>query len=197
MFSKVLDNFTGVFLILYISATSATPTVQPEEANKINSTIHARAYQPYQCVDPFLWLRRECVGALGSRVWQDVCAYSANVAGAQIHYDNKEGTCPYNTYCLDNFKPSEGSRFIRCVPGNPSSTGSVLGKRKRDPQSDTKRARPDLGNTQFQYSVTIDHDMTEAAVAAVVASECRPVDVHCRRMFLYSCGGSGGSIKFR
>ena len=53
-----------------------------------------------------------------------------------------------------------------------------------------KRARPELGNTQFKYSVTVDHDMTEAAVAAVVTSECRPVDVHCR-IFLCSCGDSG------
>ena len=174
MFSKVLNNFTGVFLILYIYTTSATPTAQPGEENK-NNTIHGRAYQPYKCVDPFLWLRRECVGALGPRAWQDVCAYSANVAGAPVQYDNKAGSCPYNTFCLDNFKPSEGSRFIRCVAGSPVAAPSTLGKRKRDPQigtSGTKRARPNLGNTQFEYSVTIDHDMTDAAVAAVVMSEC-------------------------
>ena len=199
MFSKVLVNFTGIFLILYISASSATqptPTAQPGEAHKINDNIHARFYDQYQCVPPFSWLRRECVGALGSRNWQDVCAYSTYANPSQLVYDNKPGTCPEGTACLNSLLFA-GRRFINCVPVEQRQ---IIGnKRKRDPQigtSDMKRARPELGNTQFEYSVTIDHDMTEAAVAAVVKGECRPVDVHCR-IFLCSCGDSAESFKFR
>ena len=196
MFSKVLVNFTGIFLILYISATSATPTAQPGEAHEIINNIHARSYNRYQCVTPYAWLRRECVGTLGPRAWHDVCAHSTYVDLTQLSYDNKPGTCPVGTACLDTL--NEGRRFINCVPVGQRQT-IVGNKRKRDSQigtSDPKRAYPDLKNTQFEYSVTIDHDMTQAAVAAVVTSECRPVDVHCR-MFLCSCGDSGESIKFR
>ena len=44
--------------------------------------------------------------------------------------------------------------------------------------SEPKQARNELGNTQFDYSVKIDHDMTAASVAAVVESECYTVNVH-------------------
>ena len=115
---------------------------------------------------------------LGPRAWQDVCAHSTYADLTQLSYDNKPGTCPEGTACLDTVVA--GSRFINCVPVGRRQTVGPSNKRKSDPQigtSDPKRARPDLGNTQFEYSVTLDHDMTEAAVAAVVTSECRPVDV--------------------
>ena len=90
------------------------PTAQPGEAHKINDNIHARSYNRYQCVPPFGWLRRECVGALGSRAWQDVCAHSTYANLNQLVYDNRPGTCPVGTACLDTV--IAGSRFINCVP---------------------------------------------------------------------------------
>ena len=174
MLSKVLVKLTGIFLILHISATSATPTAQPGEAQKINDDIHARVpsapYYPYQCSRFYAWMRRECVRAVDPRAWQDVCGKSTYYTNWRTEYDNKPGSCPAGTYCLDSFN-ANNDRFIDCVSDKDK------GKRKLDqldPQigvSDTKRAANQLSNTQFEYSVTLDHDMTGAAVAAVLRSE--------------------------
>ena len=194
MFSKVLVKLTGILLILYISATSTTPTTaqtasEDSDAQKSNGDIHARArapYYPYQCIYPFAWIRRECVGSVGPRAWQDVCGYATWATRFETQYDNKPGTCPVNTYCLDTIN-ANNKPFIDCI-----SEDKAAGKRKLDqfdPQigtSDPKRARTQFGNTQFEYSAKIDHDMTGATVAAVLTSEYRPVNVQCR-MLLCSC----------
>ena len=162
MFGKALVKFTGIFLILYISASSTTPTGQPGEAQNINDEIHPRDFDDL-CVAPFTLVRRECMGGVSPVAWQDICSWW----GGYTVYDNKQGNCPDGTYCLDGFN-NNGRRTIACV-GN--SNGK---KRKLDPQaglSDAKRARVFGGNTQIEYSVIIDHDMTEASVAAVVRSE--------------------------
>ena len=187
MFRRVLFKLTGIFLILYISASSATPTGQPGEAQNINveSDIHARAPSDDKCVYPYTWIRRECVGS--RTAWQDVCGWSSYATGFQTVFDNKAGDCPANTYCLDGFD-SDGRRIITCVP-----TAQAKGKQKLDSQagsSEAKRARTQLSNSQVEYSVTIDHDMTGASVAAVLSSECRTVNAH----FPCSCRES---IKFR
>ena len=187
MFGKVLFKLTGIFLILCISASSATPTGQPGEAQNINddSDIHARAPSDNKCVDPYIWIRRECVGT--RTAWQDVCGWSSYATGFQTVFDNKAGECPANTYCLDGFD-KDGRRVITCVP-----TAQAKGKQKLDPQSgssEPKRARTFLGNSQIEHSVTIDHDMTGASVAAVFTSECRTVNAY----FPCSCRES---IKFR
>jgi hypothetical protein len=168
MFSKVLAKLTGIFLILHISATSATsmPNGQPEDAQNVNDDIHARQQDDNLCPLPYVWNRRECLGSVGLTDWQDVCVNKA----VQTIEDRKRN-CPANTYCMDVFNV-QGSRTIRCV-----STAQVKGIQKLDdPQvgvSDRKGARTRFGNTQIQYSVTIDHDMAGASVAAVFQSECR------------------------
>ena len=174
MFSEFLVKFTvtGIFLFC-ISATSATVTTfgQPGDAHNINEDIHARAYKPYLCEDPFVWVRRECLGAINPMAWQDVCRWSAFV----VVYAYKEASCPAGTTCLDTFN-SQGP-FINCVS---NETGGPIGKGKTDPQSgmsDAKSGRTQLGNTQQKFSVTVDHDMTGASVAAVFKSECRTVNV--------------------
>ena len=188
MFGKVIVNLTCVFLILYTSATFASPTAQPEEAlaHKVDEdSIHARArppYRPYQCIYPYAWIRRECLGGNDPRAWQDVCGWATFATRFETDYDNKPGRCPPNTYCLDTYN-SDGKPFISC-----------LGKGKRtlrqfDPQAGTsnpKRARTQLQNTQIEYSVKIDHDIKGASVAAVVTSKCSPANIHCR-MPLCSC----------
>ena len=66
-------------------------------------------------------------------------------------------------------------------------------KPKSDPQagtSDIKKGRTEIGNTQQTFSVSVDHDMTGAAVAAVFESRCRTFNVQ-RHMFLCSKGMSG------
>jgi len=171
LFSAYITMFflkpAGIFLILYISVTSATPTGQPGEAQNINDDIHARAdYNPYLCKDPFIWSRRECLGAIDPLAWQDVCAQTP-FETLVTTYQNQPGECEPGTTCLDTFN-TEGRRFITCF-----SEDKGKGKRKVDAQagmSDPKRARSQPGNTQFQFSVTIDHDMTSAAVAAVIKS---------------------------
>ena len=72
----------------------------------------------------------------------------------------------WGDYCLDGFD-NNGRRTISCVSNSK-------GKRKLDPQAGTsnrKRGRTQLGNFQVEYSVKIDHDMTEASVAAIFESE--------------------------
>ena len=167
MFSKIFVNLTGIFLILYISATSSTPT-EDSEAQNNNDDIQPRArppYRPYQCQHPYAWMRRECLGAISPTAWQDVCGITNYNNNFQTQYDNKPGNCPKGTYCLDGFN-ADNKRFISCM-----SNDKGKGKRPMDPQagtSDPKRARPDLGNTQLMFSIKLDHDMTGAAVAAVV-----------------------------
>ena len=180
MFNKVHVKLTGIFLFC-ISATSATPSGQPGEAQNINDDIRARApypTQPYHCDDPFIWVRRECVGSTSPQAWQDVCRWNSFVT----IYDYKPGQCPFGYICID-ILGMNGVRTINCI----LDTGEAsTGKRKADPQwgtSSTKSGRTQVGNTQQQYSVTIDHDMTGASVAAVFESKCRTVNVHCR-MFL-------------
>ena len=199
MFSKVFVRLTGIFLILYISAISATPTGDSDsKAQNINDDIHARArppYRPYRCQYPYAWMRRECLGAISPRAWQDVCGITAYHNQFQTEYDNQRGNCPLNTFCLDGFN-ADGKRFISCI----SNQSDNKGKRKLDPQagvSEPKRARKDLGtsNTQLDFSVKLDHDMTGASVAAVVESEYRTANVH-RRMFLVHVRNLGLDGKF-
>ena len=176
MFGKSLLK---LFLILYISASSATPTGQPREAQNINDEIHPRHFDD-MCVVPYNLIRRECSGGVSPTTWQDICSWWG---GYETLYDNKSAKCPDGTYCLDGFD-NNGRRTVACL-GN--SNGK---KQKLDPQagsSDTKRAGAD-GNTQVEYSVTIDHDMTGASVAAVLTSEYRTVNAHCRMFSLLMSG---------
>ena len=179
MFSKVLVKLTSIFLFC-MSATSATPsTEQPGEAHNINGDIHARANAPYLCEDPFVWLLRECVGAISPTAWQDVCRWNSFV----VIYDYKPGNCPAGTTCLDRIDSL--GHFIDCIS---DETGEPIGKGKSDPQagtSDVKSGRTQLGNTQQQFSVKVDHDMTDASVAAVFKSECRTFN---KKIFLFNVG---------
>ena len=159
MFRRVLVKLTGIFLC--ISATFATPSGRPREDQNINDERDVQytptnVYKPYLCEDPFIWVRRECVAANGPMAWQDVCRWDSFV----VLYDYKPGSCPADTTCLDGFN-AQGN-FIRCIS---NETGEPIGKGKSDPQvgtSDVKSGRTQLGNTQQQYSVTVDHDMTAA-----------------------------------
>ena len=183
MFKKVLVRLTSIFLFC-ISATSATPSGQPRE---LQNTIDDRdilatpaKYRPYLCEDPFRWVRRECVGAVSPMAWQDVCRWDSF---ATI-YDYKPGSCPPQTTCLDGF--SSSGAFISCIS---DETGLPLDRGLLDPQAGTsgvKSGRTQLGNTQQTFSVTVDHDMNGASVAAVFKSECRTINVRCR-IFLCSC----------
>ena len=182
MLSKVLLKLTASGIFLFSSCISATTATLPgqlgEVKNITNGDIHARAYRPYQCEDPFRWNRRECVGILGPRAWQDVCIW----VSFTTLYDNKPGNCPEDTTCLDGFN-TKGDRFISCISDRTGKAvaGQTGRKRRSDPQagtSGTKRGRNEIGNTQEFFSVTIDHDMSQAAVAAVLQSECWTFNVH-------------------
>lgn len=190
MFSKIFLKPASIFLILFISVTSATPTGHPGEAQNINddSDILAREYKPYLCIDPYIWERRECYRFFGPLAWRDVCAQTLFTQGRDpiTYRQDQQGYCPPGTICRDDFN-TDGRRFVSCIPD-----GYDKGKQKTDPQagtSEAKRARTELGkNTQLEFSLTIDHDMLGAAVDAFVESECRTVDVHRDfRMFLCSC----------
>ena len=188
MFRKVLVKLTAIFLFC-ISVTSATPSGQPGEVQNINYDRDVNAVGPYLCEDPFVFVRRECVGEVNPRAWQDVCIWHSFV----VLYDYKPGFCPPGTTCLNTLAFGNADRFIDCVLNN---SGQPIGKGKSDPQvgkSDTKSGRTQLGNTQQIFSVKVDHDMAQASVAAVFESECRTVNVRCR-IFLCS---SRESIKSR
>lgn len=186
MLSKLLFNFTTLSLIFYISASSAKPAAHsPSHAalHEINAreTLPPNKYRPYLCQYPYAWKRRECTPSLGPRAWQDVCTYAAYHTQFVVEYDNRRGTCPENTFCMNTVEEGRnGKRFVDCV------TAAAGSKRKREgPQigaSDRKRARPELGNTQFTFPVTVAHNMFGASVSGVVKSECPTVNVH-RRMF--------------
>ena len=184
MFGKDLVKLTGIF-ILYISATSATTTGEPAKAQNIHDDIRARAprppYNPYQCQYPYAWIRRECVPIISVRAWQDVCAYTTLRNHFETDYENQPGSCPVGTTCLNGFN-ADGKPFISCI------SGKEKGKQKIDPQagmSEPKRARNELANTQVKYSVTLDHDVTAAAVAAVLESEYRIANVHLSYSFAH------------
>ena len=172
MFRKVtaLVKLTGIFL-LCISATSATPSGQLGDVQNINDDrdIHSTSsalHKPYQCEEPFVWVRRECLGANGPMAWRDVCSFNS----FDVIYDYSPGSCPVGTTCLDAIN-SVGP-FINCVSDDANQP---MGKENSDPQvgkSDRRWGITKLGNTQQEFSVTIDHDMTGASVAAVFKSEC-------------------------
>ena len=186
MFTKVLVKLTGIIIFLFSNCISATPATlpgQPGEAKSLsiagNVDIHARVFKQYQCEDPFIWNRRECVPIFGPRAWQDVCVWNSFAT----FYDYKQGTCPEGTVCINGFT-KDGLRFITFVS---AETGKrVPGQKKLvDPQAGTsgvKRGRSEIGNTQQQFSVSIDHDMSGAAVDAFFESRCLTFNVH-RRMF--------------
>ena len=185
MFSKVLVKLTAIVLFSNcISATPATLPGQPGEAKSLsiagNVDIHARVFKQYQCQDPFRWVRRECNPIWGARAWRDVCVQNT----FETLYDYKPGSCPKNTFCFNGFN-DDGFRFIYCMTETTEKEPVSGQKRKSDPQAGTsgvKRGRSEIGNTQQQFSVSIDHDMSGAAVDAFFESRCLTFNVH-RRMF--------------
>ena len=142
MFSEVLVSLTGIFLILYIVATSATLTGQPGDSEEQNKTdeIHSHAYLPYQCRYPYTCMRRERLGPLGAIspiAWQNVCGFSNYSSGFTTVYNNKPGNCPDGIFCLDGCN-ADNNRFISCIS---ESNDKGKGKRKLDPQAGTSAER--------------------------------------------------------
>ena len=191
MFGKVLFKLTGVFLIIYISITSATPAraavVKTQNTSDDTQALApTRNYYPqYQCQFPFFWKRRECTAGPGS--WQDVCVhwqYGNNAGPSTIPESmtvNKTGVCAGFSFCLDTIKytaikENEYVDFVACI-----ADWNGKGQRAIDAQAGTSgpiRARI-IATTPEKQSVTIDHDMTHATVSAVLKSECRTINVYC------------------
>jgi len=182
MFSKVLVTLIDVFLILDISVTVTSAT--PASAGKAQNTTQSLApraldvrqtpYDPHRCVDPYTWQRRECVGTraggtLVSRAWVDVCLQTRTTK-----YDNKQGICDDNNYCLNTYSSKSRTRAIICVPLQ-NSRGKQLTEAQTG-SSDQKTSNSAV--VPFQYSVQIDHDMSAASVSAVIKGECHNVNVH-------------------
>ena len=210
MLSRLLFNLTAVFLIFYISASSATPAAElagsqkidnsiddnsaisvipaadPAELqnidNNIDNNIHDRAYRarPYR---PYF--------CQYPYVWQRrECVPSV---GPRAWQD----VCTHATYATRFEVDYQNIRGL-CAE-NTWCTNIVdeegkrfvrcvlmaPGKRRREgPQigaSDRKRARPTLDNTQLEFSVKIEDDMKAASVGAVVESEYPPVNVQVLR----------------
>ena len=182
MFSKVLVKLIGVFLILCISLTSATPAGKAQNTSDDTQSLAPRTNILYQCPTPYIWKRRECIqDGIGSspRNWQDVCSSPSG-----MEYKNQPGMCSEHTFCIDRFLHNK-QPAVACVPLAISK-----GKQRHDIQSGSSEqivARKQA-NTQFQHPVTIDHDMSDASVSAILKSECRTqaVNVRCHHMFLCS-----------
>ena len=185
MFSKVLVKLTSVFVILYISSTSATPAGTVQNTND-DTALAPHDNSAYQCKQPYTWMQRECTDS--PRGWRDVCTWSAAGTNLETKHDNKPGMCPEGTFCLNTLK-KDNKHFSACISNQQSK-----GKQPLDPQAGTSypiKAIKGIWNTHPQFSVTIDHDMTDASVSAVFKSECRTVNVHCH-IFLCSCRESIG-----
>ena len=183
MFSKVLVKLTGVFLIIFTSVTSATPS----SAGKVQNTTEAltlRAddlrrpppphYDPHGCTSPYVYYRRECNGNM--RLWEDVCGFRGMGRlpdGRHVQttvYNNKTGMCDKNNYCLDTWAEGE-KRGIICVPIQDST-----GTGPTDPLTGTSNpmgAVKKWGVSQLHFELTVTHAMIGASVSAVFISECR------------------------
>jgi len=177
MFSKVLVTLTGVFLILYTSVTSATPASAGKAQNTTQSLapraldVQQAPHNPHtgRCVNPFTWVRRECVGprnraSADSRAWVDICAKPGTT-----QFDNKEGICDPDNYCLDTLAVTRNTWAIICAPLKNSRTHQLI-------EAQTGSSDPKTASLKkvfhFHYAAEIDHDMTAASVSAVFKGEC-------------------------
>ena len=195
MFSKVLVKLTSVFLILYTPVTSATP-VSTSKAQNTNDDIQSLAPRgdllfdpPIQCPYPYTWSHRECVGDSadnGSTEWQDVCGHFHPFKGMLYKYTL--GECPNSSTCFDTVTYGKKHQVVNSIVCMPNK-GKGKGRGKINAQTGTSKpaTADEVGDTQFELSVTIDHKMDGASVAAVLKSECRTVNVHCHMLFLCSC----------
>ena len=119
MISRVLVKLICVFLLSYISITSATPArraalVKAQNTNDDTQALAPRGYYPqYQCQYPFVWKRRECTANPGD--WQDVCVQTrddGSTSETKYMTVNKPGVCAGFAFCLDILVKLEGAQRI-------------------------------------------------------------------------------------
>jgi hypothetical protein len=160
MFAISTTFAIGVFVALYPSVGSATPTAVTPNTPTL---LVPRIPEDSLCGE-MNWVLRECVPSKNPRAWQDVCV--------NTHFQLEiPGNCPDNTVC-ENIVNHDAETTIRCVstsePGTSKSRQSAT-----DPQagaSNEFQAVTSLANTQFKFEVFVADDML-ASVAAFVLSK--------------------------
>ena len=164
-----------------ISVTSATPA----SAGKAQNTTQALALRALDrdappvftfhgyCVKPFTWKRRECLGGRGknsdARGWEDIC-----IKPGTSEYDSKQSSCDPNNYCLDTYSYERQEYYVICTPLQKSRGKQLISEQTG---SSEPKSSPGGGRTGVHFAVTIDHDVTDAAVSAILKGECHTVNV--------------------
>ena len=168
MASTFVFKLIGVFLALYISLASATPT-DGRSANPID-TLRARKVPDSNLCGELTWVFRVCQPTVGVGAWMDYCHGTESDDGSDYSYE-AYSSCPPRHVC-ENLVDEDEDRTIKCVPIQEPGT-SKKRKKPTDPQigsSDVKVARISVKATQVDTEVTVENDM-KASVAAVLLSE--------------------------
>ena len=214
----MLVKLIGVFLILYISIASATPTGNAPATNDNTQALVPRQPPTPPHVGPpydvcprnprHVWEKRECLYIISPRTYRDICArlgidYMWNGRLGRMRPFTRKATryitrmCPENTLCMNRVENNYD--IITCHPLYPPRfQWKGKGQANRDDdkrmtgESEPKSAGTD-GDYQFKQTVTIGRNMPGSSTSAALISECRTVNVHVL-IFLCSCRES---IEFR
>jgi hypothetical protein len=152
----ISSKLIGVFLGLYISGVSATPTAVTPNTPAL---LMPRVGPANNLCGGREWLRRECQPSMGLKAWTDSCSGPVSGTGIQIRTE-----CPGNTYC-ENINDGQ-VQSSKCVNRQAPGT-SAARKTPKDPiigSSSNFMALRGLVNSQFQFPVMIKDDM-KASVA--------------------------------
>jgi hypothetical protein len=154
----------GVFLGLYLSGVSATPTGVPRNTTAL---VPRATPENNMCVNTDPWVTRECIPEFGHTAWKDAC-WSQH---SRPPFEYKRfGRCPINTYC-QNIEEDD-DHTIKCVDQQAPGT-SAPPKSPIDPQIGSSinfRVPAGLGGSPFGFSVKILNSI-KASVAAFVISK--------------------------
>jgi hypothetical protein len=156
----MLVKLIGVFLGLYLSGVSATPTgLSP------NTALVPRTAIRNMCSTGDRWVLRECAPEAGPTAWADVCR--SHSTGPEYKRGDK---CSNNAYCENVF---DGENYtIKCVDRQPPGTSAAT-KSATDPQigcSANLRAWPIRQLPELEFTVKVLNPM-KASVSAFLISK--------------------------
>lgn len=166
-----------LFLGLYISAASGSPTVVTPN---LRSTLEPRnPPDPNPCIGQTTWVSRQCDPVRGPGVWFDSCK---GVVLGEEHTFTFYDHCDEHEVC-ENILDDQNDKHVECIffddliKRKKLANGSLVGT------SEEKTATAGLSATQVMASVNID-DKMGASVSAVLLSKsllpaCKSVLIRC------------------
>jgi hypothetical protein len=154
----------GVFLGLYISGVSATPTAETPNAPALLLPRVIPAGNECGKLG-LLWSRRECMPEAGPQGWFDFCVTQRR-AGNRAYQVNSG--CPGNTYC-GNINDGH-DQSIKCVKQQLQGTSAARNTPKDPIIGSSGTFTGGSPNTQFGVTVRIE-DAMKASVAALFLSK--------------------------